>query len=195
MLGPILYILYTNDIPDVIENNNNINDNDVTVYANDTNIHARTKTAHECTTNITETLSCLDEYFANMDLTMNEDKSNIMHFKLTYSNKNVTISENISTLLDRKLSSSTKFLGLTLDEKLTFEEHINNICKRLSTCTYALRTIRKHCSLEVAKTAYYGYFQSILSYGIIFWGAAADCYTHRAFILQKMVVRAICLTT
>ena len=66
VIGPILYILYTNDIPDVIENNNNINDNDVTVYADDTNIHARTKTAHECTTNITETLSCLDEYFANI---------------------------------------------------------------------------------------------------------------------------------
>ena len=34
--------------------------------------------------------------------------------------------------------------------------------------------------------------QSIISYGIIFWGNAADCYLNRAFILQKRALRNIC---
>ena len=67
------------------------------------------------------------------------------------------------------------------------------MCKKLTKCIFAFRTIRKYCNLEAAKVAYFGYFQSVLSYSIIFWGGTADCFIRRIFILQKMVIRAMCL--
>ena len=67
--------------------------------------------------------------------------------------------------------------------------YIISIAGRLSSAAYAVRKIRQLTDVETARLVYFSYFHSIMSYGILLWGRAADIES--IFILQKRAVRAI----
>ena len=90
-------------------------------------------------------------------------KNKIVHFKLNNSEHNNLISAKLQNNDNLSLSNSADFLGLKLDSKLNFCDHIDKVCSKVSTGAFALRRIRKHCNLEAAKIAYFGYVQSILA--------------------------------
>jgi len=80
------------------------------------------------------------------------------NFDIIYKGKKLTTADNI------------KFLGLTLDNSLSWKKHIEAIVPKLSAATFAMRVVQSFLSLDSLKLIYYSYFHSILTYGIIFWG-------------------------
>jgi len=89
---------------------------------------------------------------------------------------------------DKKLTTvdSTKFLGLTLDNSLSWKKHIEAIVPKLSAATFAMRIVQPFLSLDSLKLIYYSYFHSILTYGIIFWGNTP--HSNVIFRMQKRIV-------
>jgi len=96
-------------------------------------------------------------------------------FDIMYKDKKVTTVDNI------------KFLGLTLDNSLTWEKHIEAIIPKLSAATFAMRVLKPLLSLDALKLIYYSYFHSILLYVIIFWGNTP--HSNLIFKMQKKAVR------
>jgi hypothetical protein len=64
----------------------------------------------------------------------------------------------------------TKFLGLVIDDKLSWHYHIDQIIPKLNMATYIIRIVKPLLSLEALKLVYFATVHSIISYGIIFWG-------------------------
>lgn len=83
--------------------------------------------------------------------------------------------------------TETKFLGIIVDQKLTWEKHVDSVVSKLSSICFVIRQLRPTVSLDVLKMAYYGLVHSVLSYGLIFWGNSA--HMHRVFIMQKKIIR------
>ena len=83
----------------------------------------------------------------------------------------------------------TVFLGITLDTRLQWGPHLTSLAGRLSSAAYAVRKIRQFTDVDTARLVYFSYFHSIMSYGILLWGRAADIES--IFILQKRAIRAI----
>jgi hypothetical protein len=90
---------------------------------------------------------------------------------------------------DKKVTAvdSIKFLGLTLDNSLSWKKHVEAIIPKLSAATFAMRVVNPFLSLDSLKLIYYSYFHSILSYGIIFWGNTP--HSNVIFKIQKKIVR------
>jgi hypothetical protein len=90
---------------------------------------------------------------------------------------------------DKKVTTvdSIKFLGLTLDNSLSWNKHIEAIVPNLSSATFAMRIVQPLLSLDSLKLIYYSYFHSILSYGIIFWGNTP--HSNVIFKMQKKIIR------
>ena len=84
---------------------------------------------------------------------------------------------------------TTKFLGLIIENRLSWKTHIDNIVTKLSSDTFAIRTVKPYLSLDSLKIIYYSYFRSIMTYGIIFWGNSY--YSTTIFRLQKRAIRII----
>ena len=84
---------------------------------------------------------------------------------------------------------TTKFLGLIIENTLYWKTHIDNIVPKLSSATFAIRTVKPYLSLDSLKMIYYSYFHSIMTYGIIFWGNSY--YSTTIFRLQKSIIRII----
>lgn len=82
---------------------------------------------------------------------------------------------------------SSSVLGVLLDDKLSFREHIQRVANRLSKSSYGIRIIARNTSRPTIFTAYYGLIYPILRYGIVVWGGSTEM--ERVFVAQKKILR------
>ena len=66
-------------------------------------------------------------------------------------------------------SSSVVLLGLTIDNRLTFKDHINISCRRVDLKLHVLRRIRKYLTTVKAKLLYNTFINSQFNYASIIW--------------------------
>lgn len=66
--------------------------------------------------------------------------------------------------------TSVKFLGIHLDQNLTWQQHIDYLSRKLSSTIYAIRRIRSLTNIATSLIAYHPLFASHLRYGISAWG-------------------------
>jgi uncharacterized protein YlbG (UPF0298 family) len=67
-----------------------------------------------------------------------------------------------------------KFLLLIIENSLTWEGHIEEVIKKLSTACYMLRNIKPSVSINILKSIYYSYFHSLMTYGLMYWGNSSS---------------------
>jgi hypothetical protein len=82
-----------------------------------------------------------------------------------------------------------KFLGLNIDDKLSWKNHINYLVTKLSSACFIMRAIKPIMSPGSFRMIYFAYIHSVLTYRIIFWGNSS--YTIKVFKIQKKVIRII----
>jgi len=81
------------------------------------------------------------------------------------------------------------FLGLTIDNSLSWKAHIDQMVSKLNTACFVILTIQAIMSLETLRMVYFAYIHSIISYGIILGGN--QTYSDKIFKIQKRVIRII----
>jgi hypothetical protein len=83
----------------------------------------------------------------------------------------------------------TKFLGLIIDENLSWDNHINHVVNKMSAGLYAMRQMYKICSSETLLTVYYSLVHSHLAYGISLYGGTTTKNLKRILLQQKRAIR------
>ena len=84
-----------------------------------------------------------------------------------------------------------KFLGITLDENLNFENHINEICNKLSRSVGILYKLKSFLPEKVLKNLYYTLVHPYVNYNIESWFGASEYVLDRVRILQRKSLRAV----
>ena len=90
---------------------------------------------------------------------------------------------------------TTKFLGLTIDNKLSWNSHIDNICKTISRNIGVIYKVKHVLPLSALLVLYSTLILPYLNYGILAWGNAAKSRLDKILLLQKKVLRIICNTS
>lgn len=161
VLGPFLFLLYVNDLPDSLVESSCI------LYADDTTL--LTRGGHGLSD-----IQIAKNWFSANNLKLNESKTQNILFS---SDKWVTQSEPV------------KLLGVILDTSLTWNHHIAAVCSRVSSSIFALRQLAFYLSGEVLRTVYFSTVQSHISYNILLWGNSTNAC--KVFWLQKSAIRVI----
>ena len=182
ILGPFLFLVYINDLPYLIKDSH-----EIVLFADDTSLLFKLRRQQLDTDDVNDALSKVVHWFNANNLLLNKDKTKCIKFTTPNVRLVKTSVKMDSEELD--LVDTTVFLGITLDAKLQWGPHIHKLSKRLSSAAYAVMKIRNLTDVETARLVYFSYFHSIMSYGILLWGNAADIQT--VFVLQKRAVRAI----
>ena len=86
---------------------------------------------------------------------------------------------------------SAKYLGVEIDSKLSCSNHIDGLCKKLSSQLYILRRLKQIPPTDDINCDYYGIFQSIIDYCITVWGSAARKYLCKIQKLQNRAARLL----
>ena len=98
----------------------------------------------------------------------------------------------MNTEHDNKMILQTifvKFLGTTVDNTLSWKQHIDTISPKLNKACYTIRRSKLYLSNDALKMVYYTFFHSVVSYGLIFWGNST--HSKCVFKLQKRAIRII----
>ena len=85
-----------------------------------------------------------------------------------------------------------KFLGLTVDNKLSWKHHIDNICITISRNIGIINKLKHYLPLPSLLMIYSSLILPYLNYGILAWGNAHQTLLHRILLLQKKSLRIIC---
>jgi hypothetical protein len=84
-------------------------------------------------------------------------------------------------------SSYTKFLGLTMNNTMSWNNYVDLLVKKLSQACYIIRNVKTYMSALSLKVIYYAFFHLVMSYGIIFWGNSSHSFI--IFRIQKKEIR------
>ena len=134
----------------------------------------------------------VNDYMHVNKLHINMEKCCFIHFK-PGNNENAVTAEFDVNIGDKiiKQVSETKFLGITIDNKLSWDTHINKLSKKLSCATGILNRIKDNIPSELHKNLYHTLFESHLAYGITAWGGVSDKKLQSLFKVQKRCLRII----
>ena len=182
-LGPLLYILYVNDLPKISPDSFPI------LYADDTTLCLRSNSIDDAINRANiEIINFYDWATANR-LTINTDKT----FTMTITNKRLPEIYPLVQLnnLDISAQSSGKFLGVTFDSKLTFKLHITHICTKISKSIGILFKLQQYLSTSSLISLYYTFVYPHFLYCNPVWGSSSDSNLNQLIILQKKCLRII----
>lgn len=179
VLGPLLFLVYINDLPKVVNH-------PIVLFADDSTALFMEKNKNSQETQINDSLEKIIDWMTSNNLIINLTKTYIMNFRQrAYPDKfNIYYRD---TIVDE--TQVTKFLGIYVDNKVNWKAQIDNICKKINKFSYALHVLSKVANEETLVTAYFGYVYSTLRYGIIFWGNSTDI--SHVFKSQKKCIRAM----
>ena len=126
ILGPLLFILYMNDICNTSKLLSFI------LFADDTPVFLSDKDVNVLYDTMNNELYEVCNWFKCNKLSLNASKTNLMLLGTAYKTKNANVSHSIH-LDGCQLTriTNTKFLGMTIDENLTWKPHIaKKLCSR-----------------------------------------------------------------
>ena len=182
ILGPLLFIIYVNDL------SCSTNFFDFIQYADDTTL-INTCTDFQNLNSfaiINEEIDKVCKWLNNNKLSLNATKTKFMIFHNL--NKKIAIIPSIKVNdINIERVKDFNFLGITLDQNLNWSSHINKISIKISRAIGIMVRIKRYLPTYILKTLYYSLIFPHLSYGNIIW------YTHNSplFKLQKKAVRII----
>jgi hypothetical protein len=76
-----------------------------------------------------------------------------------------------------------KFLGIHITDNLNWSTRIQYLCQKVNKVLCLIKSLCDSVSKPILRNMYFTKFESILRYGIIFWGGVND--SNAIFIIQK----------
>ena len=192
ILGPLLFIMYTFDMTTITKHNKLI------VYADDTTVLISGKSLTEAKQHSNDILNRFYEYFTINKLSINPSKTKYMIYKPIHSShKNkrqfhdTTNTELIMDNIPLKQVQKIKFLGVIINDKLTWDDHKklihNKICKNFGIIYKCKQVMDENEGIKMYKTFIQPYFQ----YGIEVWGHSIQSDNDILLKLQSKIIRIL----
>ena len=184
MLGPLLFLIYINDLHYAIIHS--------TVYhfADDTSLLNVSKSMKKINRHVNHDLKHLCIWLRANKISLNATKTTLINFR----SKSKKITKKINFRISgQKLlpSKSIKYLGIHLDEHLSWSEHINYLLPKISRNTGMLTKIRHFVDNKTLLNIYYALFNSYITYGCQIWAQNKNPLLKRIFSLQNKALRII----
>ena len=167
-LGPLLFLIFTNDLHLCVENGNCL------LFADDTTLYLTHQNLTYLKWGIEEDLKRVMDWFKVNKFTLNANKTECVLFSYK------PLKENFSIDIENTTISSTdnaKFLGLWLDHNLTCRKHTNTLVIKIKQNTNLLKVSNKFLTKACKKIIYFAHIQSHICYGLSIWGNLVDNMT------------------
>ena len=138
---------------------------------------------------INHELKSLSDWLNANRLSLNLEKTVAINFSTReHLNTGTTVKLNN---VEIKFSETVKYLGVILDNSLTFGKHVRMICDKISKNIGLLGKVAHNAPKSVLKMLYYSIVYPYIIYCNSIWGAASSNILSRILILQKRAVRII----
>ena len=188
-LGPLLFLVYTNDLPRAIKNST------TSMYADDTSLCFQSKDLSRINEALNEDLSRLDAWLVSNKLSLNvaKTKSMLVSTKakrktLINSNQNLQVNINGTEL---EVVSKIKLLGVLLDNSLDWKEQVQAVSLKVSRGLGILKHAKKFLPFSALTSLYTSIVEPHFRYCCSVWGCAGTTEINRLQKLQNRAARIV----
>lgn len=195
VLGPILFILYINEVCDLKI------DGTIVTYADDTCLLFTDSSWNGVHNKATKGLNSTYLCIKNRGLSMNFEKSMFINFSINkctntvpplviHNCDNLLMCNNINCKQIQQIMK-IRYLGIIFDENLRWNLHICNLVGKLCSTIHQFIKLRDLLPVKTMCMIYFAFYQSIFQYGLLVWGGIKDNYLNPLQVNQNSVVRII----
>jgi Reverse transcriptase (RNA-dependent DNA polymerase) len=190
-LSPFLFNLFINDIPKQ-------KNCELALYADDTVLFCKKswKNLKSLKFNLLKSLKSISQFFQNWKIKINATKTKFLTFTKSTTMKNKLRNDTININNDCfKWDNQVTYLGVELDQGLTYKNHIENSIKKAQNTirsNYCLIKRNSHVPLHTKLTLYKALIRPILTYACPIFSNCAKAHVKKIQIQQNKILRMIC---
>ena len=183
ILGPILFILYINDLHKTTNNLNFIH------YADDTSVIISGNDLATTSNLLSSSLNLIDNWLICNRLSLNISKTSYMLFTHKCMHDNIPVVKIRDTPITRV--NVCRFLGVDIDDKLSFSDHVSNVISKISRCNGAIFRASTYVNYSVLRSLYFSLLYPYLSYCVNVWGESSKGNVKRILTAQNRVLKLL----
>ena len=207
ILGPLLYIIFTNDLPEVIHNHLSLNDTffnldckscgSICCFADDSSLSISGKDAGDINEKISDKFQMVSQYMSQNKLVLNSDKTHLLVMATRNQHRR---HENYGIVLDTGKEviepiDNEKLLGFRISNDFKFNKHVRDHEKSMSSILQArlnaLRKVSTSASFKVRKMIAEGIIMSNIMYVITVYGACDEYLLNLLQVIQNNAARCV----
>ena len=185
ILGPLLFLLFINDMP------NNILNCTVDMYADDTLLYICNENVDVIERFLNEDLISLSKWLNENLMKVNVNKTKVMLLATPFKTDNaaeIRVCMNDTCI---EIVKSYKYIGITIDSNLKWNAHVNNVTRKMCNSIGILRRIKPFVPKKSLITIYNTMFLPHLDYGLIIWSNCGEDNLNKLQKLQNTAMRII----
>ena len=188
VLGPLLFLIYINDIP------NSSSKLSFCLFADDTNMLFADNNLRSLEATVNNELKNVCDWLTANKLTLNTKKSYFVIFrprqkKLEYEVNLNVIDNNTNTLTSLECKEYVQYLGVLIDSHLSWKFHIDYVAFELSKIVGIIARLRHFVPFNTLLSIYQSLMFPYLTFGLSAWGQAAQLHLKKLLLLQKRAIR------
>ena len=187
ILGPLLFLIYVNDLPKASPLLSPI------MFADDTNLFYTSKSINTLYNTVNRELYKMNEWFQVNKLSLNLKKTKYSLFHSSNQKRNIPTTLPLIQIENNIIEhvTVTKFLGVLIDEHLSWKHHINIVSNKVSKSIGLLYKARPLLSSYNLKQLYFSFVHSYLNYANIAWASTHKSKLTPLYRHQKHASRLI----
>ena len=163
ILGPLLFLIYINDLPNELQSN-------AKLFADDTSLFAVANDKNVCANILNSDLLAISKWAFNWKMLFNPDPKKPAQEVLFSRKKQVQIHPTINlNNVEVERVPFQKNLGFMLDEKLNFRQHIDSAISKINTGIAVIKKLRYTLPRNSLITIYKAFLRPLIDYGDIIY--------------------------
>ena len=185
ILGPLLFLIYVNDMPNVGTNCR------IQMYADDTVVYACNDSYARSVSDLQSDLTRIQHWRSKNRLTVNLKKTKSMVVTTKHRLKKLAVQDLAMNNQTLEMVTSYKYLGLTLESCMGFEHHMKNLFKIIGHKVWLLSKLRRYVNLKSAEIIFKTMILPYFDYADIFYEATTVQNLSKLQRLQNRALRIV----
>ena len=185
VLGPLLFLIYVNDISNAVPNDK------LKLFADDTNLFVYGSSLSNIEVDANHYLKQMELLFIKNKLSLNIKKTSYTVFD---SRCKLSTDSSLNLFINgQKIAkvSSSKYLGVIIGCSLRWSEHVDYVYKKLVKFTSIFYKLRNYLPQQCLKKLYYAFIYPHISYGLEVYGNTTTSQIDKLFKLNNKILRIL----
>ena len=188
VLGPLLFLMYINDLPLSVKDTCNI-------FADDSSVESTHSSLNVLSTKIQNNVHQLAKWADLNHMSLNPKKTKYMCLTTRQKRQNLSSTSFQIQIMGHTIEEthSHKVLGITIDNTLSWSEHTEALSKKVSQRIFQLSKIKHFLDRNARKQFFYAHIDSLIRYASTLWDSASANVLKSLVRLHKRAVKLVLL--